>query len=506
MDVQLLTTINYNNLDTKLNEILPSNLQEEEKENLKLEIKENIKNLEIARRSEIVATAGNLSRKDGTVFDALDSKGKLTLEKNSKFASNVIGMGHTAISELDYCVFALKNVSILVEQTIIEERYSAFTIKSRREVDFSKVGYYVPNFRDKNGNIHPENEYLKKKYKEHMNFLFDKYHQLLDLSISKEDARFVLPYCYHSNILMGINAHTLRDLIIKCTKTKYSKIQELKEFGEKLYSIAKENLPYIIPSIDNTPYKEIDAVDSILNEKVHIRDYKILDKPQLLNATENIDETICVSAIMRRYQYDYNKAKKIYYDLMLEDPNFSFKLIKNIAFESDKLELSQVNFRFQIPLSFAVLTHFTRHRQHDLIVPDFSPIIDLKQYKVPPKIKSNYLDLYNNIYAENISTYNLFRMYDVCEEDLVYFTLSGNMINIITDINGKNVHHILGLRECNKTQWESRNIVNEMHKEIEKLPSSKAFCSILGPSCVTQGICKEGKESCGKILTLKKNN
>lgn len=505
MEIKLLTSINYKNLDEQIDYLLYLYQNLDDKINrdvLKEKIKEIVKKLEIDRRSEIVASAGNLSRNPGNVFDVLDMKGNLPLEKNSKFASNVIKMGHTSISELDCLVFALKDVSALIEQTIIEERYSAFTVKSRREVDFSKVGYYVPNFRDKSYNEHINNDDLKEKYKNHMDYLFYKYYKLLNLGMTKEDSRFVLPYSYHSNILMCIDAHTLRDLIIKCTKTKYSNISEIKEFGEKLYEIARENVPYIIPSIDEVEPKVTDSVDELLKDKVNLQNYKILDKPVLLNCTDNIDETICISAIMRRYQVDMSKAKSLYDSIIEKDPNFSYNLIKNIAFSSDKLELSQVDFRFQIPISFAVLTHLTRHRQHDLIVPDFSPVIDLSQYKVPPKVENTCKEEFDEIFKQNMKMYNYFKDNGVCDEDLVYFTLSGNMVNVITDINGKNVCHILGLRECNKAQWEIRQIANNIHKEIEKVPGSQAFCKILGPSCVTQNVCNEGKESCGKILAL----
>ena len=49
---------------------------------------------------------------------------------------------------------------------------------------------------------------------------------------------------------MGVNTHVLKNMIIKFTKTKYAKIQEVRELGEKLYEIAKEKVPYIIPAID----------------------------------------------------------------------------------------------------------------------------------------------------------------------------------------------------------------------------------------------------------------
>lgn len=43
-------------------------------------------------------------------------------------------MGHDAIADLNFLVFAIEDVSIIVEQILIQERFSAFTVKSRREM------------------------------------------------------------------------------------------------------------------------------------------------------------------------------------------------------------------------------------------------------------------------------------------------------------------------------------------------------------------------------------
>lgn len=102
--------------------------------------------------------------------------------------------------------------------------------------------------------------------------------------------------------------------------------------------------------------------------------------------------------------------------------------------------------------------------------------------------------------------YNYFKNdFHICEEDLVYFTLSGNQVNIITNMDGKTVKHILSLRECNKAQWEMQVIARGIHREIDKLEDAQYFSSILGPSGETLGICNEGKECCSKVYYLQKN-
>lgn len=453
-----------------------------------------------------VASAGRLSRYQGTVFDIIKICEQKSFKKNYDFISRVVQMGHDSIIDHDYLLFGLQNVTPIVEQFLIEYRFGSFTVKSRREVDFQNAGFYTPDFHDTSGKLLDNNETLQKEYNAHIKELFNSYKTLLEQGIEKEDARFILPYSYYSNIIMGVDAHTLKDMIIKLTKQKYKNITELREVGEKLYEIAKDRVPYIIPLIDNYKEQEIDPTEEYLNNLIpqNNRQYKIRDKTELLNYTQNIDDQILISAIMKIYQFDYETAFNIYKNLCQSNPNFQIELMKQIGLKSaDKLELTQVNFQFQIPISLAVLTHLTRHRTHSIITPDFVPNIDITQYKTPPKINSKCKDYYDDIIKKNIEIYKKFKdKYKIREEDLIYFTLSGTLTNITTNMDGKTLQHILRLRECAKAQWEIRNIAHEIHKEVNKV--APIFSQILGPSCQILGICPEQKESCGKIKQIKK--
>ena len=104
---------------------------------------------EIENNLRIVASAGALSRSEGTVMDVYESKNDY--QKNLRLAKAVVGYGHRSISEHDYLVFALENVTPVIEQTLIEDWLTSFTIKSRRNVDFRNVGFYVPDFKTVKG-------------------------------------------------------------------------------------------------------------------------------------------------------------------------------------------------------------------------------------------------------------------------------------------------------------------------------------------------------------------
>lgn len=498
MKVELIGPLDYGKLKSFLNEKGKASEEIDE-------LVEYIDGLTKKRKAEIVSSAGLLSRFDGTIGEVLKNAENKTYEQNINTIKRICKMGHDSITDHDYCVFKIENVTPIIEQIIIEERFSSFTIKSRREVDFSKSGFYIPEFRDESGKIHKSNKHFKELYRFHANELFERYEKLLSLGVKKEDARFILPYSFYSNIVMGVDAHTLKDMIIKFTKTEYAKFTEVKEFGDKLYQIAKEYMPYLVDVIDEYPENLENGVDKYLSKNISIENHKVLEKPTLISRTANIDDTILISSIMRHFQYDYNHAELVYERACKENPNFKHELMRKIAFEGDKKELAQVNFEFQIPLSYAVLTHLTRHRTHPIMVSNFTTA-DISQYKIPPKIAENKesLDEFKMIFSINKNVEDIFRNNNICKEDLIYFILSGVMSNTVTNLDGKTMAHILSLRECEKAQWEIRYAANGIHREVSKLEDASEFSKILGPTCVTQGFCKEGTESCGRIKKLKK--
>ncbi len=450
-------------------------------------------------RTRIVATAGKLSRFPGTVTEVY--KSSTDYEKNKKFIERVIAMGHESITDHDYLVFALENVTPFVEQIIIQERFSSFTIKSRREVNFANVGFVTPEFRNQKYQVLNNNLELQKKYKKQMRYLFKSYQKLVDLGLKKEDARFVLPYSFHSNIIMGIDAHTLKNWLVKLTKGKESNIAELKELGLKLYAIMENYVAYLKESVDKVELENCDQVECLLNKYITDRSYEIIDKVELLSYTPEADEKIIEAALMRVYGYNYQKALKIYQSFK-DNKELQREVMKEVIKTVDKKELKQVNFSFQFPISLAVLTHYTRHRTHPIMIPDFVPIKDLTKYKIPPTMDSKMIKIYKEALAKTYKLYLEFKQNKVCDEDLIYFYTEGNMLNIETNFDGGTLAHIMRLRICNKAQWETREIAYQMRDLVKKV--APIYGSVLGSDCEIFNICKEGKESCGKINYINK--
>lgn len=465
---------------------------------------------EIERRLRVVATAGNLSRADGTVSDVYESR--YNYDANLKLARAVVGYGHKSISEHDYIVLAIEDVTPIIEQIIISYRLTSFTIKSRRNVDFRNVGFYVPEFRNNNGEILSNSKELQEEYKKYMQSLFDKYGSLVDKELPIEDCRYILPYSYYSNIIMGCDAN---ELLRMCSDLEYgnlSNISEVKEFADKLREIITNNIPYLTRALDNEGKKDYYEDKFAFLDK-ELSDYdlyntKVFNEARLTNYTEDADYIVCLNIITSRYQCSMEVARMILDEMISKDNNIMSKLMEGLIHSKNQRELEQVMFSFEMPISLAVLTHITRHRMHSLEIPDFIPMWNLDNYIVPSSIDNEYGSEYRDIFKNNKVMMEKFKYNGVREEDLIYFYLSGNTCNIHTTMNARSLEWISRMRCCNKAQWEIRNLIKKCVSDVKEV-APYIGCG-LGPTCEVLGYCPEGKDSCKNrgvvIKKLEKKN
>ena len=152
----------------------------------------------------IVSCGGRISTRPGTAVELY--RGATDKEKNLKLVQRVVSSGHKTVLEHHYFNLAFNNVSIFIEQYLIEFRVASFTIKSGRYVNFSNAGFNLPD------SFTPEQ---KKIIKSHYKKMFKFYDKFVEAGIPVEDARFILPYGLKTNIYMSLNAREMVHLI--CT-------------------------------------------------------------------------------------------------------------------------------------------------------------------------------------------------------------------------------------------------------------------------------------------------
>ncbi len=396
--------------------------------------------------NKLAASAARISTRKGTASEiwnmSTDDSQDLNLIKK------VVSSGHETILEHACFTLAFTNVSAYVEQFFIEHRLASFTVKSRRYVDFYDAGYYLP--------VDLPDE-VKKPYSSHVDFLFSQYEELVTHGIPKEDARFVLPYCFSSNFFCTLNARELKHILRKMKGLSHQH-KEFAILSDQLVTQLQTVFPYAIP--DNP------------------------DTDNLSDLSEPRNSQSVVSPVSS------NVTLAAYNDNTL--PLTIHEGMYGIVKDNEKLEHIIATFTIR-NISLAGITHLARHRMQSLIIPDYSRI-DYSCYIFPASIKENeeMQEIYHNCFKRNLDFVTMHHNH--LKGNRVYLCMSGNTTDVITTMNARELNHFFCLRCCNRAQWEIRQIANTMLAELQQKDSS--VFEKMGPSCA-RGKCPEGKMSCG---------
>lgn len=435
---------------------------------------------------EICAASGRISTQKGSALDIYEKSHDR--DKNASLIGKVTNSGHTSTLEHCYYNLAFSNVSVIVEQFMIEFRLASFTVQSRRYVDFSDSGYYIPDFKD---------ETIKENYIKTMDYLFGEYQYLVDNGIAKEDARFVLPYCFKSNFFCSLNARELILVIKSMVYGRGSKYPELKKIGLSLYEQCKDVTPGVFTDFEKRNENTVDVTDlSFLNCPVEDTD---TDDTILISATPDAEKVIAKSALIESGVYSLAQAEKI-----TDNSENVSKIIDSIMKSSRPRSMENALFTFKLGnVSLACLTHFTRHRMHSIQIPNLDTC-NRNKYIIPPALKENpvLLERYKACFEK---TAQLYKEICACEPQnnyQIYALLSGNTIDIISTMNARELLLFFKLRTCTRAQWEIQIHANKMLNLLKD--NSPVLFSKYGPSCYVNGKCPEGKFSCGKFSEITK--
>jgi len=391
---------------------------------------------------------------------------------------NIMKAGHLSVIEHGYFTMFFTDVSVFFEQFLIEHRLASYTVKSRRYVDYSESGFVIPNyFEDK--------PTLRKRYVNAVKKLFGIYRFLIEKGVPVEDARFVLPYCFKTSMICTMNSRELYLFLDHCLSSEY---EEFRRVGRTLLSKVKRIAPSIYGNLRlKTPEREGFEITFDEGES------KPKKRVELLYYTEKADEKVVLTSLIKNTRMDTKSLKE-------RTGELKRRVMNNILKSSRPRELEQVNFTFRInDLSLSILTHITRHRIHSLIVPDFTIIGKSENYVVPDNVrKTSILEKkYREAFEISQEFQNFLIKKKVPKNNLVYNYLSGNLIDIVTTMNARELYHFLRLRTCLRAQWEVQRIANEMLKLV--LNVAPLTFRRAGPSCHLFGHCPEGKLTCGKF-------
>ncbi len=435
-------------------------------------------------KQEVCAASGRISTQSGTALEIFERSHDE--EKNTKLIGKVTKSGHTSTIEHIFFNLAFENVSVVVEQFMIEFRLASFTVKSRRYVDFSGCGYLVPDFRCDDD---------KTRYTAVMDKLFTAYSALTDKGIPKEDARFVLPYCFYSNFFCSLGGRELINVLNAMIYGRGRKIKEIYEIGLSLLEQCKAIAPGLFIDFEIKGEKYNDELDY----GFAFDEEKSSDELcEILACTPDGENNVAMCALIEA-GYSPAAAGKI-----ISDKENVRAILRKLAACSRPraLESYTCTAKFN-KVSLACLTHFARHRIQSICIPNLMKA-DRGSHVIPDTLKadSESLEIYENAFSEMMALYTELKAKGYDDNVLIYCVLSGNTVDIVTTMNAREMLLFFRLRSCTRAQWEIQLFANDFLKKLREI--SPDLFSLYGPSCYVHGACPEGKMTCGRASEIKK--
>lgn len=394
--------------------------------------------------------------------------------QNTDLIKKVLRSGHKSVIEHAVFSIAFWDVSAFVEQFLIECRLASFTVKSRRYVDFSNLGYLIPS--DLCG------ESLT-RYIEYMDLLFDGYKSLLEMGVPKEDARFLLPYSFCSNFYCTLNARELGNLISSIKYGRGKNIPELQDLVQQLLQQVSDIFPALLSEFDREPNTTSDNNDIVWftsQKSIELVETNEIGSVKLLQAPVQPME-ILKFASSTSHPHGANKFN-----------------IEQIIASTRPRELEHLSYTFAISnMTLSGITHLVRHRMQSIVVPSIQ-CVDHSRCIIPDTVQRNpeAKERYVSILTQANEKLAQAREDATLQKYGYYFALSGNIMDVMTTMNARELMLFIRLRSCNRAQWEIRNVATGMLSLLRK--NFPALFNHYGPSCVLSGVCPEGKMTCGK--------
>lgn len=411
------------------------------------------------RGPQVCAAAARISTTQGTALTVLEKRGDP--QKDRALVMKVMASGHKSVIEHHVLTVAFENVSVLAEQFLIEFRLASFTVKSRRYVDFSGAGFYLPE-----GLRDPES------FRAHVESLFADYEALTTLGIPREDARFVLPYCFRSNFYVTCNVREWINIIGAMREGRGSAFAELRALGEQLAGQLEEYYPGI--PIRRPAERTAAGFGGAIRESAPARaDARLIGAPQDCDAL--------LSAAME-------------FSGRFAPDDFSA-----LVCDARPRELECLSFTYRVRnVSLACVTHFARHRIQSPMFPSVLRALEGGGFVLPETVSAcaQAEEIYREAFARNCAFARRLAEEGADERTLSYLALAGNVCDIFLSMNAREMLLFFKLRTCNRAQWEIRAIAWQMLSQARKC--YPALFDLYGPSCAVDGACPEGRLSCGK--------
>jgi thymidylate synthase (FAD) len=182
----------------------------------------------------LCGAAASTSTKRGRPSEILE---KMDAETAKQLIKRVTGYGHASVIEHASFTFSIEDVSRVMTHQLVRHRIASYTQQSQRYVKYDTLEKYVTP------QSIASNIEAKKVFDETLEKISETYQKLLNMGISKEDARFILPNAAKTNIIVTMNARELRHFfnLRCCARAQW----EIREVAVEMLRQAKKAAPVL---------------------------------------------------------------------------------------------------------------------------------------------------------------------------------------------------------------------------------------------------------------------
>ena len=226
---------------------------------------------------------------------------------------------------------------------------------------------------------------------------------------------------------------------------------------------------------------------------------------ELLRHTYNPEELVAMAA---RLCYSKLTVDKLQEKIAAAQQDEFIERLVKMGHES---AFEHISFTFAVEgVSRALLAQITRHR-----IASFS--VQSQRYVgydaglnfiIPPRIEELGPEAVNKYEAQMQQIYEwylgvkeaLCNCGEAANEDARFVLPNATETRFIFTMNYRELKHFLGLRMCNRAQWEIRELANQVRELCYNV--SPVLFEHVGPNCLC-GPCPEGEKSCGKAAEIR---
>ena len=480
VDVEVLRELKKEILEPAANDLAPGRIASMSEEELRAKAGElRGRASELLERDNftpepISAAYARISR-DPRPVDELRAIARVEVEKARKSNRSIIfGFGHSSVAEHAAFNIDIIGVSRYAVEEIQKFRLLAFTEKSQRYI-LLEDDFVIPKEVSAAGlgdlftrTIRAQNACYHRLYEKLRPWVFDrnpdlaeskKNHKTLE-GWAKEDARYIVSLATEAQMGMTISARNLEHVI---RRTASHPLEEVREYGEKLFHAIEGVAPSLVKYTDPTPFNTetrpalARASEEIFSQYGHLSSEPIAEEKDvaLIDATPGAD-ILTAAALLHasslRPMAECRSAARAMSDE--ERTRFiaeTFRYMK--SHDSVLREFENVRCVFEITLSAACFGQLKRHRMATLNVQPYDPALGVT---VPSAItEAGADDDFLSVVEQTDEAFK--KIAERAPLAAPYVLTNAHQRRVLFASNARELYHVSRLREDPHAQWDIRD-------------------------------------------------